>query len=117
MAKQSATPTPGKPMVRNSRMVPAAPSRHSMNPSRKTEAKKDRQATVVQGSEISSPRAMAPPKLQTSAAPKTSSSPCLAAAARCGSEAGIAAWIAVSVGMGDPYSGQMISLKLGAIRP
>jgi hypothetical protein len=102
VAKHTATPIPGRPMVRNRRMVPADPSRQSMKPMRNRAAKNDRQAMIVQGSPTSSPRAMAPPKLQTSAAPNTSRTPMRASATPDGGDLGATAETAVSGPIENP---------------
>ena len=73
--KQTATPSPGSPMLRNSAAVALGPSRHSMKRSRKDEAKRARQNTTVQLSATWMKRAMVPPKLQVTAEPATSRMP------------------------------------------
>ena len=75
VAKQSATPTPARPMARNRRQVPRRPCCQSMNASKKLLANTERQNTVVQLSVTLRKRAIAPPKLHTVAEPKTSQAP------------------------------------------
>mgnify|MGYP001596458580 CR=1 FL=1 len=81
MVKQSPTAMPGQPMPLNSATVPRGPSRTSMKASRNRPANRQRQKTIVQLSEMCRKRAMAPPKLQKKAEPKTSRAPSFSLAA------------------------------------
>jgi len=65
VAKQMATARPGYPIVLKSRMLPLAPSRHSMNSMRNAAAQMERKETIAQLSSVARKRAIVPPKLQT----------------------------------------------------
>ena len=75
MVKEVATMPPGQPMFRNMLIVPRMPSRNSMKKNRNTAANRQRQKITAQASSMARKRAMAPPKLQKKAEPKTSTAP------------------------------------------
>jgi hypothetical protein len=75
MVKQPATARPAAPMREKRARVPARPSRSSMKASRQRAAVPERQKIVAQALSISASRARIPPRLQTTAAPKTSQAP------------------------------------------
>ena len=75
VAKQSVTPKPAAPMPLSNTKVPRRPSRKSMKRSRNPAANRDRQKTTVQPSSTFRLRAIAPPKLHTTAEEATRKMP------------------------------------------